>query len=39
MLGLLEAGRACMVNEMLTEAARRGCRQDVLEGTTSAAIK
>jgi Flp pilus assembly protein TadG len=38
-LGLIEMGRACMVAEQLTEAARRGCRQGVIEGTASAAIK
>jgi Flp pilus assembly protein TadG len=38
-LGLIEMGRACMVAEQLTEAARRGCRQGVIEGTTSAAIE
>jgi Flp pilus assembly protein TadG len=38
-LGIFEFGRACMVNELLTEAARRGCRQGVIENTSSAAIK
>jgi Flp pilus assembly protein TadG len=38
-LGLVEFGRACMVNELLTEAARQGCRAGVIEGTSSAAIK
>jgi Flp pilus assembly protein TadG len=38
-LGIVELGRACMVNELLTEAARRACRQGILEGTSSAAIK
>jgi Flp pilus assembly protein TadG len=36
---MVEIGRACMVNEILTEAARQGCRQGVLEGTSSAAIQ
>jgi Flp pilus assembly protein TadG len=38
-LGIFEFGRALMVGELLTEAARRGCRQGVIEGTSSAAIK
>jgi Flp pilus assembly protein TadG len=38
-LGMIEFGRAFMVNELLTEAARQGCRQGILEGTTSATIK
>ncbi len=38
-LGLVEIGRACMAVEQLTEAARRGCRAGVVEGTSSAAIK
>jgi Flp pilus assembly protein TadG len=38
-LGIFEFGRALMVNELLTEAARRGCRQGVIENTSSAAIQ
>lgn len=38
-LGLVEVGRACMVTELLTEAARRACRQGVIEGTSSIAIQ
>jgi Flp pilus assembly protein TadG len=38
-LGIIEMGRACMVSELLTEAARRGARAGVIEGTSSAAIK
>jgi Flp pilus assembly protein TadG len=37
--GLVEVGRACMVNEMLTEAARQGCRVGIIEGTSSATIQ
>ncbi len=37
--GMVEFGRACMVNELLTEAARQGCRVGVLEGTSSATIQ
>jgi Flp pilus assembly protein TadG len=38
-LGVVEFGRAFMVVELLNEAARRGCRQAIIEGTTSAQIK
>jgi Flp pilus assembly protein TadG len=38
-LGIVEIGRACMVTELLTEAARRACRQGVLEGTSSGTIQ
>lgn len=38
-LGLIEIGRACMVTELLREAARRGCRAGVIEGTSSSSIQ
>jgi Flp pilus assembly protein TadG len=38
-LGIIEIGRACMATELLTEAARRACRQAVLEGTSSSTIQ
>ena len=38
-LGIFEIGRACMVTELLTEAARRACRQGVIEGTGSSNIQ
>ena len=38
-LGIVEIGRACMVTELLTEAARRACRQGVIEGTGSGNIQ
>lgn len=38
-LGIIEIGRACMVAELLTEAARRGCRTGVIEGTSSSNIQ
>ena len=38
-LGIIEIGRACMVTELLNEAARRACRQGVLEGTSSTTIQ
>lgn len=38
-LGIIEIGRACMVSELLTEAARRACRQGVIENTSSSSIQ
>jgi Flp pilus assembly protein TadG len=38
-LGIVEFGRAFMVMQLLNEAARQGCRQAIIEGTTSAQIK
>jgi Flp pilus assembly protein TadG len=38
-LGIVEIGRACMVTELLTEAARRGCRAGVIEGTSASSIQ
>ncbi len=38
-LALIEFGRAFMVKELLTEAARRGCRQGIIEGTSSDTIQ
>ncbi len=38
-LGIFEFARVLMVIDMLTEAARQGCRQGVIEGTSSAAIQ
>lgn len=38
-LGIIEISRACMVTELLTEAARRACRQSVIEGTSSSTIQ
>ncbi len=38
-LGLIGIGRACMVTQLLTEAARRACRAGVIEGTSSTAIQ
>lgn len=38
-LGLIEIGRACMVTELLTDAARRACRKAVIEGTSSSSIQ
>ena len=38
-LGLIEIGRACMVTQLLTEAARRACRTGVIEGTSSGSVQ
>jgi Flp pilus assembly protein TadG len=37
--GIIEVGRGLMVQQLLTEAARRGARAGVIEGTSSAQIK
>jgi len=36
---IIEYGRAFMVMELLTDAARHGCRQAILEGTSTQTIK
>jgi Flp pilus assembly protein TadG len=38
-LGIFEIGRACMVTELLTEAARQACRKSVIEGTSGPAVQ
>jgi Flp pilus assembly protein TadG len=38
-LGVIELGRGLMVQQLLTEAARRGARAGVIEGTSSTTIK
>lgn len=37
--GIIEIGRAYMVSQLLTEAARRACRQGVIEGSSSGTIQ
>src|SRR5947209_17029419 len=37
-LGLIEFGRVLMVEQILTNAAREGCRTAVLEGSTSSDV-
>lgn len=37
-LGLVEIGRAFMASHLLTNAARAGCRQGIVEGQTTANI-
>lgn len=39
LLGLVEFGRAIMVGQMVTNAAREGCRQAILDGSTNAAVE
>src|SRR5215471_12452496 len=38
-MAIFEFGRTFMVMELLTEGARVGCRQAIVEGTTSAQIQ
>ncbi|HEY2839958.1 MAG TPA: TadE family protein [Pirellulales bacterium] len=37
-LGMVEIGRAVMVQQILTSASREGCRQAVLDGATTSAV-
>ncbi len=37
--GMIEFGRMCMVQQLLTNASREGARQAVLDGTTSDQVK
>lgn len=39
LLGLVEFGRAIMVGQMVTNAAREGCRQAILDGSTNTAVE
>jgi Flp pilus assembly protein TadG len=39
LFNIIEYGRQLMVMELLTDSARRGCRQAILEGTTTQQIK
>ena len=38
-MGIFELARVYMVSELITEAARKGCRAAVIEGTSAAQIK
>ncbi len=38
-LGIIEFGRMAMVQQMLTNAAREGCRIAVLDGATTASVR
>ncbi len=38
-LGIIEFGRMAMVQQMLTNAAREGCRIAVLDGSTTASVR
>ena len=37
-LGMVEIGRGVMVQQILTNASREGCRQAVLDGATGSAV-
>jgi len=37
-LGMVEIGRGVMVQQILTNASREGCRQSVLDGATTSAV-
>jgi Flp pilus assembly protein TadG len=39
LLGMFEFGRVYMASQLLTEAARVGCRKGIVEGTTTQQIK
>lgn len=39
LLGIVEFGRALMVSQMLTNAAREGCRTAVIDGSTNADVE
>lgn len=39
LLGIIEFGRALMVTQLLTAAARQGCREAVIDGATNASIE
>ena len=39
LLGIVEFGRALMVSQMLTNAAREGCRTAVIEGSTNSDVE
>ncbi|MEO2032449.1 MAG: TadE/TadG family type IV pilus assembly protein, partial [Planctomycetaceae bacterium] len=39
LLGIMEFGRALMVSQMLTNAAREGCRSAVIEGATNSDVE
>lgn len=39
MFGIFEYGSAIMMNEILTDAARRACRVAIIEGSSTATIK
>jgi Flp pilus assembly protein TadG len=39
LLGIIEFGRALMVSQLLTAAAREGCREAILDGVTDTAVE
>ena len=38
LLGIIEFGRALMVSQLLTAAAREGCREAIIDGETDATV-
>src|SRR6266404_306667 len=38
-MGIFELARVYMVSELITEAARKGCRAAIIEGTSATQIK
>ena len=38
LLGIIELGRALMVSQLLTSAARQGCREAIIDGATSSDV-
>ena len=38
LLGIIEFGRALMVSQLLTSAARQGCREAIIDGATSGSV-
>ncbi|MCP4175332.1 MAG: pilus assembly protein [Fuerstiella sp.] len=39
LLGIIEFGRGLMVSQLLTSAAREGCRSAVIDGATDASVE
>lgn len=39
LLGIIEFGRALMVSQLLTAAARQGCREAIIDGATNSSVE